>query len=189
MERKAITCPLTGHLEHITLDRTSLGLVVDRCTQFSPTDEVCCSRECARRLDHRDQLVDDQRADRVLVLYAGGARARDPAGALADALRDDALVVEVADADCRGLPPPEDYDAVAIVAPLRSWGYPLATTQYLRAHTESLRAIPTWLVSLSSSGDASATRLWREVVPRPIMRALPIAGRMKEIGRLIADDM
>jgi len=150
MERKAITCPLTGHLE---------------------------------------QLVDDQRADRVLVLYAGGARARDPAGALADALRDDALVVEVADADCRGLPPPEDYDAVAIVAPLRAWGYPLATTQYLRAHTESLRAIPTWLVSLSSSGDASATRLWREVVPRRIMPALPIEGRMKQIGRLIADDM
>lgn len=203
MERKAITCPLSGHLETVELERTHLGLIVERCSQFSPSDDVRCTRECTRRLDVRDHLAEDDREDRVLVLYAGGTRGRVPAEVIATSLRADACEVEIADVEARGTPPPEDYDAVVIVATLRAWGYPIGTTQFLRDHAEVLREMPTWFVSVSPKGEASANRLWRDAgwcppgvaafaAPRRWPRGTvpqPLEHRATEIARMIAEDL
>jgi len=203
MERKAITCPLTGHLETVDLDRTHLGIVVEGCTRFSPAEDVRCTCECARLLDARDHLDEDDREDRVLVLYAGGTRGRVPADVIATSLRGDACKVEIADVETRGTPPPEDYDAVVIVATLRAWGYPIATTQFLRDHADVLREMPTWFVSVSPKGEASANRLWRDAgwcppgvaaiaTPHRWPRSTipqPLEHRAAEIARMIADDL
>src|SRR4051812_47060189 len=110
MERKVITCPHSGHLAEIGLERTSLGVVVTECSATRPGGT--CDTECARRIDLRDRLAIDL-SERVLVLHATTAAA---AEAIAVALRTDAFVVDVADASARGAPPPEDYDVVVLVA-------------------------------------------------------------------------
>lgn len=202
MERKVITCPVTGHLETIDLERTELGIIVGGCSRFSPPEDIACECECARRLDRRDRREAEDK-DRVLVLYAGGTRGRIPADVIATAMRKDAFEVELADAESRGAPPPEDYDAVVIVATLRAWGYPMATTQFLRDHADVLRTMPTWFVSVSPKGEASANRLWREAgwcppgvagfaAPRRWPRGTipqPLEDRAAEIARMIGEDL
>jgi len=146
------------------------------------------------------EIVD---AYRVLVLYAGGSRGRIPADVIASSLRGDAYEVEIADAETRGTPPPQDYDAVVVVATLRAWGYPMATTQFLRDHAAALREMPTWFVSVSPKGEANANRLWRDVGscppgvatfaaphrwPRSTLSP-PLEQRAAEIARQIADEL
>jgi hypothetical protein len=138
MERRAITCPMTAHLEVIDYERTSLGILVEGCSRFSPGD-IRCNRECSRRLDRRDRADNDDPTERVLVVYA---RERVPAEAIAYALRLDDFIVELADACVSGAPPPEDYDAVVIVAQPNWLNYTHATDAYAREHAAGLRDRP-----------------------------------------------
>jgi hypothetical protein len=134
MERKAVTCPQTAHLEVIDYERTSLGMLLTECSGFAP-GVVCCNRECARRFDLRDRANNADLSERVLVVYAGSRR---PAEAIAHALRADDLTVELADARLYGTPPPEDYDAVVLVAR----AHETAIAAYAREHLEGLRDRP-----------------------------------------------
>jgi hypothetical protein len=191
--RKPITCPLTGHLETVELEHTPLGLVVDRCSRVSPSEHVACTRECSRRLDLRERAGDDAVTERVLVLYADAARGRPPADALASALREDGLIVEVAVVHAGTAPPPQDYDGVVLVAPLRMWGYPRSLTSYMREHVRALEAMPTWFVSISRGGGVRAERLWQEVGWCPPELAGFDGGalepRAHELARMISDDI
>jgi hypothetical protein len=134
MERRALTCPMTAHLEVIDYERTSLGILVEGCTRFSPGD-VRCNRECSRRLDRRDRADNDDPTERVLVVYA---RERGPAEAIAYALRLDDFTVELADACVAGAPPPEDYDAVVIVSQPNWLNFTHAIDAYVGEHAAGL---------------------------------------------------
>lgn len=138
MERRAITCPTTTHLESIDYERTSLGIVVEACTRFSPGD-IRCTCECARRLDRSDRADNDDATERVLVVYA---KERVPAEAIAHALRVDDFIVELADACVLGAPPPEDYDAVVIVAQPNWLHHTRAIDAYVRDHPAGLQDRP-----------------------------------------------
>ena len=191
--RKPITCPLTGHLETVELEQTPLGVVVERCSRFSPSDRVTCTRECARRLDLRDRAGEDELTERVLVLYADVGRGRPAAEALAVALREEGMVVELAVAHAGTAPPPEDYDALVLVAPLRVWGYARSLTDYMRDHLDALATMPTWFISVSRGGVASAARLWDDVgwCPPGIagFDSSAIEPRAHELARMISDDI
>lgn len=172
--RKPITCPLTGHIETVDLERTSLGIVIERCSRFSPSDHVRCSGECARRLDGYDRAGQDDLLERILVLYAAASRGRQPAEAIASALREESMTVEIADVETGGAPPPEDYDGLVIVAPRGVWGYTPRLSSYLDEHDAALRAMPSWYFPISRSGDTTARQL---------------TGRAHELARMISDDM
>ncbi|HET9991718.1 MAG TPA: flavodoxin domain-containing protein [Kofleriaceae bacterium] len=188
--RKPITCPLTGHLETVELEQTALGFVVDRCSRFSPSDRVTCTRECARRLD---RAGNDELTERVLVLYADATRSRPPADALASALREEDMVVELAAVDFGTAPPPQDYDALVLVAPLRMWGYARSLTDYMREHVAALETMPTWFISVSRGGVAKAERLWSAVgwCPPGIagFDSAALEPRAHELARMISDDI
>jgi menaquinone-dependent protoporphyrinogen IX oxidase len=51
------------------------------------------------------------------------------------------MVVELADADTRAAPPPEDYDALALVPPSPTGRYGREITKYLREHADTLRTM------------------------------------------------
>jgi len=191
--RKPIICPLTGHLEAVEIEPTSLGVVVARCSRFSPSDRVACTRECARRLDLRERAGEDELTERVLVLYADAARSQAPADALAMALREEGIVVEVAAVDFRTPPPPQDYDGLVLVAPLHIWGYARALTSYMREHLEALDVMPTWFISVSRGGVTSAARLWHDVGWCPPglagFDAAILEPRAHELARMISDDI
>ncbi|MEP6858971.1 MAG: hypothetical protein ABJE66_00020 [Deltaproteobacteria bacterium] len=172
--RRPITCPLTGHLETVEMTQTSVGNVVEGCSWFTSPDRLTCSRQCARLLDLRDRAGRDDATERVLVLYADAVRGRPPADALASALREEGLIVELADADTHGAPPPQDYDGVAIVAPPGRRSYARALTDYLRDHLEALHEMPTWFFASSRDGTASAGHLAR---------------RAHELAQTISDDI
>jgi hypothetical protein len=140
-DRKLITCPETARLAEIELERTSLGVVIASCSRFVPRCEVACTRECAKRIDGREHADEDDRAERVLVVYAdeGEGIAR----TLSDKLARDGFTVELADASVAMPPPPEDYDAVVIGA--RGRIEPM--TPYLREHRRTLSGMPTFLFS------------------------------------------
>ena len=138
MERKAITCPRTAHLEVIDYERTPLGLVVTGCTQFAPND-VRCTCECARRFDLRDRANNADPTERVLVVYTGS---REPAEAIAQALRADDFTVELADARLHKTPPPEDYDAVVLVVRANGLDHTSEIDAYAAEHQEGLRDRP-----------------------------------------------
>lgn len=168
MERKAITCPRSAHFEVIDYERTPLGILVTGCTRF-PLGDVTCTCECARRLDRSDRANNADPTERVLVVYAGS---REPADAVAHALRADDFTVELADASLRGAPPPEDYDAVVLVA-RPSW---LERTKeidaYVRDHQDGLCDRPSRVFTVP--------RRWSQ---RSIER------RATAFARLFADDI
>jgi menaquinone-dependent protoporphyrinogen IX oxidase len=66
-----------------------------------------------------------------------------PAEAIAHALRVDDFIVELADACVAGAPPPEDYDAVVIVAQPNWLNYTHAIDAYVREHPRGLQDRPT----------------------------------------------
>ncbi len=169
MERKAITCPRSGHLEVIDYEPTPLGLIVLGCTRSSP-GELRCTCECARRIDRRDRSTSvEDPGERVLVVYAGP---RDPAETIARALRDDQLWVEIADVRLRGTPPPEDYDAVVFIAPATSPGGQRALDAYMAANLDGLSDRPTRTFSVPDTCSQRVIEL----------RAIAFA-------RLLADDL
>jgi hypothetical protein len=138
MERRAITCPITAHLEVIDCERTSLGILIEGCSRFSPGG-ARCNRECSRRLDRRERVDNDDPTERVLVVYA---RERLPAEAIAHALQLDDFTVELADACVVGAPPPEDYDAVVIVSQPNWLNYTRAIDAYVAEHAAGLQDRP-----------------------------------------------
>lgn len=167
MDRRAITCPVTAHLEAIDHERTSLGVIVERCTRF-PFGDIECSCECARRIDRHDRADCGDPTERVLVVYAGE---RAPADAVAHALRVDDFTVEVANASVAGSPPPEDYEAVVLVV-RPGWLQARAIAAYVRDHENGLR-----------------DRLTRRfAVPRRWARG-SIQQRANAFARLLADDI
>ncbi|CAN5360864.1 hypothetical protein BH11MYX1_BH11MYX1_09890 [soil metagenome] len=145
MEHRSITCPLSAHLEQLELERTALGTVVASCSRFG-SEPVTCSHECARRMDIRDHAVLDQVKERVLVLHAATSQARACAERLACHLRSDSLVPELGNSEVRGAPPPEDYEAVVFVSPLRRGRHTQAIDRYLADHRLALATMPTFFV-------------------------------------------
>ena len=63
-----VTCPESAHLEEIDVELDPLGILVNRCSAFSPCEAVDCARTCAVRLDHRRQRAAESRVGRVLEL-------------------------------------------------------------------------------------------------------------------------
>ena len=152
MERKQITCPETAHLEEVDLEPTRLGVVVVGCSRFEPRSEVQCTRECARRMDHRNRYDADDRGERVLVVSADAKRTRPLSNALASALWREGMTVEQADANLAA-PPPADYDAVVIGTSARFGRFPRAVRAYVVEHRAALAQIPTFLYVVDRSDD------------------------------------
>jgi hypothetical protein len=158
MERKRITCPESAHLETIDYERTRCGIVIDACSRFDPPCAVACAGECARRLDLRDRLHVDDHSERVLVVFANQRASRPLAAAIAEALEEDGMIVELANADTFAAPPPADYDAVVLGAAGR---FPYSLRAYIRAHRDALRAMPTALFVRDASAVAAVAKRTR----------------------------
>jgi hypothetical protein len=161
VERKPVTCPETAHLEEIDLEHTPLGVVVAGCSRFEPRCNVSCARECARRIDARERRDADDREERVLVVYADASWTRPVADALAQELMRDGMIVEQADVGA-GAPPPADYDAVVIGAPLRLGRYPRVLCAYVAEHRAELAQIPTFLYVVHHQHTADVARFARD---------------------------
>jgi menaquinone-dependent protoporphyrinogen IX oxidase len=89
---------------------------------------------------------------RVLVVYANHHdQACAFAAHIAQRLREDGHVVEVADARAgvHRLPPPEDYDAVVLGSRVELGRHAAAVLDYIRTHRSSLQAIPSGFYSIS----------------------------------------
>ncbi|MEO8840978.1 MAG: flavodoxin domain-containing protein, partial [Kofleriaceae bacterium] len=65
---------------------------------------------------------------------------------LAHCLQSDCLVAELANSALRSTPPPEDYDAVVFVSPIRSGRHAPSIAEYLSAHHLALATMPTFFV-------------------------------------------
>lgn len=155
MERQLITCPETGHLEQIELERTPYGVVIASCSRFERPCGVQCTRECARRMDHRDRRDVEDRGDRVLVVYADARYTRSIAEQLATLLSREQMIVELAVAQ-DAAPPPDDYQAVVVGTATRFWRQPHSILRYVARHRDALAAMPSFLFSV---GDAPAKDL------------------------------
>ncbi len=174
MTKQLVTCPETGHLEEIALERTPQGIVILRCSRFSPTCNPDCPRECARRMDRRERVAElSPEPERVLVIIAStNAETAAAASALANQLRADGLVVDVADAD-NAPPPPQDYDAVVIGGGGRYGRRVRDTVAYLNIHHDALAAMPTFFFGTDSlQANATFARLVRVTGWRPNARAI-----------------
>lgn len=150
-EHKRITCPETGSIEQVELDRTPLGYVVTGCGRCRD-GTLACGRECARRMDRRDRAGLDDR-ERVLVILASlRDDAAGIASTLASDLADDSLVVELAELGTRSMPPLEDYDAVVISAQVRFGRHARAVIDYIRGHLQGLIRMPAFFYSVGGHG-------------------------------------
>jgi hypothetical protein len=162
MERKRLTCPETGHLEEVDLERTSAGLVIAGCSRFEPRGAVGCPGECARRLDRRDHSdhSDDDRAERVLVGYTddgsddGGTRLI--AEVIANYLRCDGLTAELA--NLATAPPAADYDAVVIGADVHHGKPAHAALDFIAEHRTTLETMPTFWFSVGGAANPPEPR-------------------------------
>jgi menaquinone-dependent protoporphyrinogen IX oxidase len=199
MERKRITCPETAHLEEIDLERTPVGLVIHECSRFHPSRDLACTRECAKRMDRRER-IDIDAQDRILVIVSGmHAQTTRIGEAIADALRQDGFTAELATLEAGAVPPLEDYDGVVIGAPVRRGPHARTVADYVRAHHDTLTAMPAYLFTVgrdwSLNGGEYVGRLaqrtgWRPTgdtsfrddheVPRP---------QVLELARRIADEI
>jgi menaquinone-dependent protoporphyrinogen IX oxidase len=172
MDDKLITCPETGHLEQVEIERTSVGLVVVGCSRLRRDGESQCARECTRRLDCRERIAVEDR-DRVLLVLAGFDDATAPiAAALADELKQDGFVLELATIDSGALPPLADYDAVVIGVPDRPGRVTRAVTAYVRERREALAGMPAFLFAVSDNpafdAEGYVARLAQRTGWRPI---------------------
>ncbi|MEO6775573.1 MAG: hypothetical protein ABI467_21610 [Kofleriaceae bacterium] len=152
---------MTEHLDEIALEHTSLGALIASSSRFG-LNEVVCDHECARALGRTPASDADYTHERILVVHDG---ARVPAEVLGNALRAEAVVVEIADSGARGVPPPQDYDAVVLVAWRGARASTRAAEAYMREHHEALREVPTWLVAVSR--DHNRVQRWSETGWRP----------------------
>lgn len=152
VERKLITCPGYAHLEEIEFERTPFGIVIGSCSHFTPPCDVTCARECAARMDRRDRRQANDTQERVLVVYAD-EDARRLADQLAPLLAQDNLIVELADANTHALPPPQDYEAVVVLAPVHRRRLARSTADYVTDHHDALMEIPSFFVPISVRSD------------------------------------
>jgi hypothetical protein len=152
VERKLITCPGSAHLEEIEMERTPFGIVIVSCSRFTPACEVTCARDCAARMDRRDRLRATEMRERVLIVYADDATHR-LAEQLAPMLVQDDFVVELADASTRAMPPPQDYEAVVVVAPVHRRRLARGTADYVTDHHDALMEMPSFFVPISARSD------------------------------------
>ena len=64
MRSMLVTCPESAHLEEIEYVDSPFGMLITRCTRFSPSCAVTCDRVCAARLDRKrrcsQEFVDDE---------------------------------------------------------------------------------------------------------------------------------
>lgn len=172
MERRAITCPLTGQLETIDYERTSVGMIIERCTRF-PSGDIKCTCECARRIDRHDRADNDDPTERVLVVYAHD---RKPAEVIAKALRADDFTVELTDACVSGVAPPEDYDAVVLVVQHGLFHHAHAVETFARDHEQALQARLTRTFTVTHSLDRRSfeqqaqafVRKFADEIPQPL---------------------
>jgi menaquinone-dependent protoporphyrinogen IX oxidase len=156
MERKRITCPETGHLEEIDVERAPAGLLIDGCSRFQPRSALACTRECAKRMDRREHL-DIEGHERILVVISGlHAQTSRIGEAIADALRQDNFVVELATLEAGGMPPLEDYDGVVIGAPVRLGERARVLGDYVRAHRDTLAAMSGFFFAVGSCRELTA---------------------------------
>jgi len=151
MERKLIMCPGTEQLEVVEMERTPLGIVIGSCSRFAPTCALTCGGECAARMDREDRLVSPELRARVLVLYAGDSYRL--AVQLASLLGADHLVAELADTDTQGAPPPQDYDAVVVVAAMHRRRLARSMVDYITAHHYEMTGLPSFFVPISTRSD------------------------------------
>jgi hypothetical protein len=155
MERKRLTCPETGHLEEVDLERTDAGRVISGCSRFDPRGAVGCAGECARRMDRRDHGDIDDRAERVLVGYTddgsddGGTRLI--AEVIANYLRCDGLTAELA--NLATAPPAADYDAVVIGADVHHGKPARAALEFIAEHRPTLETMPTFWFSVGGAAN------------------------------------
>ena len=156
MEHKRITCPETGNVEDVEIEHTDAGIIVTGCSRFDGSDPDC-ARECAKHLDTRERLENDDWAERVLVTYANSedGRTRVIAEVLADDLRRDGLIVEVSDA--RIAPPAQDYDAVVIGSGIRFGRPARPAVRYIEENRDALAAMPAFWFSVSDAPAVSGS--------------------------------
>ncbi len=154
METKKVTCPATGRVEELELERTPCGIVVAGCSHFTPTGAVTCDRACACLLD-REDADREARQDRVLLVYAKHRWTHPVIEQLVELLRRDGLVVELADADSTTPPPPEDYDAIVIGTPQRFGVISRAVLDYIDSHIDSLEDMPGFFFTVGAATDAA----------------------------------
>jgi len=193
MSKKLVTCPETGHLEEIELAHTTSGIVILRCSRFSPPCALDCPRECARRMDRRERaalLI--EATERVLVVVAGGdPGTRAAAAALAGLLHDDGLTVDVADV-AAALPPPQDYDAIVIGCGQRYGSGVRALLAYVDANRE-LSAMPAFFFGTRpAAATATSTRIARATGWRPTAVATIDGTHDDDLRRLavwVADEL
>lgn len=59
MASRIVTCPHTERPERIDYQIHPLGILIDACSRFCPTDRLACPRSCAARLDAERRGVED----------------------------------------------------------------------------------------------------------------------------------
>jgi menaquinone-dependent protoporphyrinogen IX oxidase len=152
MERKHVICPETRRGEDVTLESTPSGVVITGCSRFSPGDAVTCGRGCAVHIDRAERSLGDDRAERVLVLFASTyGQTSAIASAITDDLAHDGLTVELAEASKGMLPPPADYDAVVIAAPIELGRHPRFVIDYIARYRTTLAAMPAFFISVCNA--------------------------------------
>ena len=196
MEHRRITCPETGGLVEIELERTPYGSLIKTCSRFDGGCAVRCSGGCARRADIDEPPTIADRSERVLIVYANAQYTLSIAQQLATLLTLDGLTVELADADSGSPPPPEDYEAVVIGTSPRFWRPPRSLVRYITRNRKSLAGMATLLFSV---GDAPAKDLgllaersqWLPsrtfVFPRPDVLGLPHHEELRAFASAVAD--
>jgi hypothetical protein len=167
MERKRITCPEIAHLVEVDVERTPFGVVIAGCSRFEPRCAVACAGECARRMDRHEREHEDDRNDRVLVLYTNAPFMRPVIETLAQDFGRDGMTVELGDVGSGHPPPPADYDAVVVCSPVRFNGHPRPIVDYVGQHRHALSTMPAFLFALSRNGKPRVGRLQRDTGWRP----------------------
>lgn len=196
-ERKRITCPETGSLEQVDLERTPLGLIVTGCTRYCDGD-LACARECARRMDRRDRKEVDGRERVLLVLANLRDDAAQVATLLAEELAADGLAVELAALGTRSVPPLADYDAVVIGVHARLGHDDRAVMGYIDDRLADLATLPAFFYSVGGRGfhfESYAGRMARRTGWQPTAswkfadRSEAPRADVRAFARLIGDEI
>lgn len=196
-ERKRITCPETGSLEEVELERTPLGLIITGCSRYRD-GALACPRECARRMDRRDRMAVDDR-DRILLVLANlHDDAAQVATMLAEELATDGVTVELAALGARSVPPLADYDAAVIGAQAHLGHDDRAVMDYIGDHVAELATLPAFFYSVGGRGfhfESYARRMARRTGWQPTAtwrfadRSDAPRADVRAFARLIGDEI
>jgi len=197
-EQKRVTCPETGHLETIELERTPLGVIVTGCSRY-PCEALACPRECARRMDRRARASADTRERVLLVLANLHDDAARIATMLAEELAADGLAVEILELDARHALPLADYDAVVVGANVRFGRHARSVIEYIREQRGSFASLPAFFFSVGGHGafdrDSYVHRMTRRTGWKPTAAASFAdasafeRGDVHAFARLVADEI